>query len=50
MAIENLFESYLMVLTSIPLTLIIGLTGIKIYSWGRQALLEKESSEKVQKD
>jgi len=50
MAIEDLFASYLIVLTSIPLTLIIGLTGLKIYSWGRQLLLEKESSESIQKN
>jgi len=50
MALEDLFASYLIVLTSIPLTLIIGLTGLKIYSWGRQLLLEKESSESIQKN
>lgn len=50
MGLENFIDGYLMVVASIPLTLIIGLTGIKIYSWGRQTLLEKESSESVQKE
>jgi len=50
MALEELFTGYLMVLSSIPLTLIVGLTGLKLYSWGRQLLLEKESSESIQKN
>jgi len=48
MTLEDLFSGYLMVLTSIPLTLLVGLTGMKIYSWGRQLLLEQEKETSVQ--
>jgi len=50
MALEELFSGYLMVLTSIPLTLLVGLTGLKVYSWGRQLLLEREKELSVQTD
>lgn len=46
---EDLIVSYVNLLIVLPATLLVGLTGIKLYSWGRQTLLEKESSESVQK-
>jgi len=46
--IETLIEGGLAALVLLPITLLVGLTGLKFYSWGRQLLLEKESSESVQ--
>jgi len=49
MAIEtDMFLQGIMYLSLIPITLITGLVGIKIYSWGRAIILEKELSQTVQ--
>jgi len=44
----DLFVMSIAYLTLLPITLLTGLVGIKIYSWGRGIILEKELSSSVQ--
>jgi len=44
----DMFLQAVAYLTLIPITLLTGLVGIKIYSWGRGIILEKELSQGVQ--
>jgi len=50
MAEMEMFLNAVAFLALIPITLLTGLVGIKIYSWGRGIILEKEQSQEVQTD
>jgi len=48
MAELDMFITAVAYLAILPITLLTGLVGIKIYSWGRGIILEKELSQEVQ--
>jgi len=48
MSEHEMFMTAIAYLAILPITLLTGLVGIKIYSWGRGIILEKELASSVQ--